>query len=877
MNTYLFNHSKSKLGDNFTSTHTRIGDKDLNIYGGNYCIEDKEEFLKLYYKEIVENDCDEYLTEKQDKNGVIAIDLDFRYSNDVSIRQHNKCLEDIIMCVSEPLKEFYKFENDDEFDLFVLEKPNVNVLEDGSLTKDGIHFIIGLNMEFEYRESYRKSIINLLKESIELPLINDWSDVVDKGVIMCSNNWQMFGSKKPGNQKYNLSRAFKFTYDSSDKQFCWNEFFVYMTFDLFNSLSIQNLNRPNIQMLENKKLKLMNPSSPTSVVEIDELENKELTDKVKDLIEILRITPKQAKDRKLWFSICSFMIINKFKESDWEKFCKSNEMNWDNEKESLFTHLKPFKVEIFYIQKLAKENNYEEYALWLDKYKVTNDSKIKIGKNDVEVANILFGELKDVLKSYKGRIFYLKDNIWIYDENKIKDNIMQYIFKSNIHSPSAIAGLVPVCKSLSNAKTYLETLFIKIKVENEDEQLYNKFHLSTKGKLCFNDGVLDFINKKFITWEDVNKITEEKDKIYTTVKINKNFKNYFDNPNQKDMEDITTKIFNTAFGDKTNLAFHFFSRAIAGHYEDKRFGTYLGNRNCGKGVLYDLLKFAFEDYVNTFELGNLLYNRQTAGQENIDCSKKLYWLIDLEFVRLAINQEIPDSSSGLKVNGKMWKKITGGGDTIVARRNYDRKDTHFTSDATLYAAGNSSLQFDSIDCEEMQVQFNSVVQFKTSEEIAYLKSENDKKIKDMVDNYHNPLDIQNEQNLINMEMSRYMIADKTIKNTCKTIDWSYAIIMLLYNNYKTFEIAINKELDVEDNTLILSIKEMFDITNKQEDIILCSEVYAMLNKFDKKKIDNELNAINIFKKKSSKSGPTRLKMCFFGLNQKFIEEDDNVG
>jgi hypothetical protein len=45
MNSYLFNHSKSKLGDNFTSTHTRIGDKDLNIYGGNYCIEDKEEFL----------------------------------------------------------------------------------------------------------------------------------------------------------------------------------------------------------------------------------------------------------------------------------------------------------------------------------------------------------------------------------------------------------------------------------------------------------------------------------------------------------------------------------------------------------------------------------------------------------------------------------------------------------------------------------------------------------------------------------------------------------------------------------------------------------------------------------------------------------------
>jgi hypothetical protein len=621
------------------------------------------------------------------------------------------------------------------------------------------------------------------------------------------------------------------------------------------------------------ELPLIAPSSPTSVVEIDTFENKELTDKAKDLIEILRITPKQTKDRKLWFSICSFMILNKFNAEDWKNFCKRNEMNWDNEKEGLFTHLKPFNVEIFYIQKLAKENNYEEYAIWLDKYKVTNDTKMKIGKNDVEVANILFGELKGVLKSYKGRIFYLKDNIWIYDEQTIKDNIMQYIFNSNIYSPSALAGLVPVCKSLTNAKKFLETLFINIQVNNEDIELYNKFHSSTKGKICFNDGVLDFINKKFITWEDVNKITEEKDKIYTTVKINKNFKNYFENPNQKTMDDITTKVFNTAFGDKTNLIFHFLSRAIAGHFEDKRYATYLGNRNCGKGVLYDLLKCAFEDYVKTFELGNLLYNRQTIGQENIDCSKKLYWLIDLEFTRLAINQEIPDSISGLKVNGKMWKKITGGGDTIVARRNYDRKDTHFTSDATFYVAGNHSLNFDSNDCTETQVEFNSVIQFKTADEIEYLKNENAKKIQDMIKNKLPKEDIQNEQNLIDMEMSRYMLGDKTIKTTCKTIDWSYAIIMLLYNNYREDEIPINKQLDIEDNTLILSIKELFDITNKEGDIILATEVYAMLNKFDKKKIENELNSINIFKKKSVKAGPTRQKMCFFGLNPKVIEND----
>jgi hypothetical protein len=40
--------------------------------------------------------------------------------------------------------------------------------------------------------------------------------------------------------------------------------------------------------------------------------------------------------------------------------------------------------------------------------------------------------------------------------------------------------------------------------------------------------------------------------------------------------------------DKMPSMLHYLSRALAGHVEDKRFSTYLGNRNCGKGVHYDV-------------------------------------------------------------------------------------------------------------------------------------------------------------------------------------------------------------------------------------------------------------------------------------------------
>ena len=34
------------------STHTRIPDKDLNIYGGSYSFENEEEFYKILYEYV---------------------------------------------------------------------------------------------------------------------------------------------------------------------------------------------------------------------------------------------------------------------------------------------------------------------------------------------------------------------------------------------------------------------------------------------------------------------------------------------------------------------------------------------------------------------------------------------------------------------------------------------------------------------------------------------------------------------------------------------------------------------------------------------------------------------------------------------------------
>lgn len=480
---------------------------------------------------------------------------------------------------------------------------------------------------------------------------------------------------------------------------------------------------------------------------------------------------------------------------------------------------------------------------------VIDESNVIICLTDKDAANYLFDILKNKLKSYDNgkRLFFLHNNIWKHDKSIIESHLLDFILNSNIYTTNTNGKIVPYAQNIKKAKNILEALINKIKVSNIDETIYNKFHTTTKGRICFLDGFLDFRDKKFYTWKEIEDLKIE---YYSTVQIDRYYKDYFDNVEtseecKKDIDEIKKDIFENLYGDKINIALHFLSRALAGHYEDKRWATYLGNRNCGKGVEFDLLHAGFGKYVNSFELGNILFNRKTEGTENIDCSKKLYWLIELEFVRLAVSQETPDPKSGLKANSRMIKKMSGGGDYWDAKKNYDTENTKLMLDTTFYIKGNNSLSCDVNDCNENRLDFNSVVQFKTISEINQMILE------------------KRDEN----EMKRYKVANPNIKNKCKSIEWMNAIVYIIYCNYKTTCVEVINDLDIENNYIFNSINELFEITNNKDDIILCSDVYDLLNDYDKGKVTSELSALNVFKKKST-SGEFRMKWCFFGLTKK---------
>ena len=281
LNEFLAKHSaknEQKVGEASCSTHTRIPDKELNIYPGSYIIprEELDTFYRLYYESVFIKQRKEYLTERQlDAAGPMAVDFDFRYNHDVTSRQHTRehvC--DMVCEYSELLKECYLIKPDIPFDVFVFEKPNVNRLADGSLTKDGIHMIVGMQIDHCMQTLIRDKMIEKLKDIWDLPLINTWDSVLDEGISRGKTNWQLFGSRKPGNEAYELTHHYIMEVDPTDGQFKMDEEEV-SKLDLkanFERLSIQYDKHPKFDInpaivdeynkrIENKGTKLRKASS----------------------------------------------------------------------------------------------------------------------------------------------------------------------------------------------------------------------------------------------------------------------------------------------------------------------------------------------------------------------------------------------------------------------------------------------------------------------------------------------------------------------------------------------------------------------------------------------------------------------------------------
>ncbi len=452
----------------------------------------------------------------------------------------------------------------------------------------------------------------------------------------------------------------------------------------------------------------------------------------------------------------------------------------------------------FDLKFLVKDMN-EDYIEDIKTIEIPIEKRVE---NDTDAADIIYSTIKDNFKCCyickTHMLFYKYSNIWTDNEEFIKIKLSSLISNFGLYKIKKIKTKkgyetenIEFGRNNFEIKNIIEILINTAK-NNIDNDFYNKLHTTTKGKLCFQDGVLDVEKQKFFLWDNEELI---KNPVYTVSFINRNFKAFFDDKDYNNIYvDEVEKIIKSIMNEQTDRCLEYLSRAIFGYIEDKDFSIFMGNRNCGKGVLSELLENSLtSQYMGVAEADHFLCERETK----IDDGRKLMWVIDFQFKRLMITNEIKfdKENKDIKLNGVLLKKLFSGGDKIKSREMY-KGYIEFNIQSKLLLMCNDLPKITSSDCLESLVEFNTTNQFKTEAEIEEKRKQIEDKIKDITD--------ENLKTFYKLELNKYKVADPTIKDKIKNNEnWKNAFILLLLKNWKSSKILINSDnrYDEEEETL----------------------------------------------------------------------------
>jgi hypothetical protein len=508
----------------------------------------------------------------------------------------------------------------------------------------------------------------------------------------------------------------------------------------------------------------------------------------------------------------------------------------------------------------------QDYLDILDDNIIDNSYKNCV-ETDADAAEVIYDSIKDKFKcslicnTYF--LFFKYSNFWTNNEEYIKINLSSIIRKFELYKMKKVRtkeGIEYDREAFGrNASeiTNISKIIFDIAKTNLDNDFYNKLHDTTKSKLCFLDGVYCIDNKKFYLWNDEELI---KNPVYSISYIDRNFKNFYDNrdckENKKYVEEVK-EIIRSIMGQQTDKCLKFLSRAVFGYIEDKDFAVFMGNRHCGKGVLTELInKSLTNNYMGIANANTFLCERDTKKDDGRD----LMWVIDFQFKRLMISNEIKfdKDNDNIKINGVLLKNLFSGGDTIKSRENY-KGFFEFNIQSKLLLMCNDLPPITTKDCYESIIEFTTTNQFLSQEQIdykrnkieeeiedkkiSYLTDENDlykfsmykekelenldkmlKKMEELDDNDKNDIirtcknNIRNELDIILsnskdayksfekykefrlQELKKYEIADPNIKDKIKKNEnWKNAFILLMIDNWSDTKIIIeNNNIDDDD-------------------------------------------------------------------------------
>ena len=681
----------NKAVDQFS--HTSIGTPK-----GSYYIKDSEleDLYKVYNDVVFKKNITTYLTEgiKDREFTPLKIDIDLRYFKATKERIYTDTdIDQICMLYMKKLEEYLDEPDENERLFFILEKPsptfdkdkqgNKKTNKDGLFrVKDGFHIMAPEIVTNEYlqllaRDTVYKNCGSILdKHGFD----NTYADIFDRAVID-RNNWQMYGSTKPGQPPYLVKRVIR-VFGDRVEQVEYN----YTTEKLVRLLSVRNKwDQSMIQI--SKEAEVYNPENNKSkkrTISKTSKKNKQtrLGKKEKQLVTkyVECLSAERATNFHTWIQVgwCLYNLHNKDDSflKVWIAFSKkangyANTCELDCAEKWDEMHNEGLGMGS--LKMWAKEDNPEMYRKVMSTDIWTHINRAcKSGKgNSYDVANVLYTMYKDahICVSIKDSVWFYYDKSlhrWIRDDKgitlkrKISTELYTEFSKLNIseqqQSLESDDQHAQNAAKISKVMLRLKYTAFKSNLMTECGELFYDRDRNFLEKLDSHNNLIGCVNGVYDLVREEFRDGRPEDYISKTTKIN-----YipFDSTHEEIKEIM--KFYKGLFVIK-NIRDYVLTKTasfLSGSTSTETFDIYSGKGGNGKSKHIELLESVMGDYAVKLPIQLLTAKRAASNSATPELART-------KGVRLVTMQE-PDTKT--KINVGLMKEMTGG-DKIQCRALY---------------------------------------------------------------------------------------------------------------------------------------------------------------------------------------------------------------
>ena len=653
----------------------------------NFADKNKRDKLAKYLAQANEAGVVFSIAEKLQTFAPIMVDIDLRYPKD-SVKEDFKNMDhlyddDMIFNVVDSYREAIKHYlnvSDNEIQCFIFEKNKYG--QKSGEASDGIHMIFPYIVANNKVRHLIFKYVNdkLTNEDTDEPLFSKYSNfssVLDDKIIS-TNPWLMYGCAKPNGEPYKLTRILDVDNDEIDLDTIGN------TVDIIKLCSMRddrwdedNATPFNDDYDEDKINGLYiehfsyggDKDDPNDMYELIPDDKLDLIDKAMKMTELL--SSKRADNYFEWLRV-GWALHNTHRclIDTWVSFSKRSRKFSDGECERLWASMKDDGYTIRSLMLWAKEDNLEEYKIF-----VKEDFENNLKKNSV---NNTFMIAKALHAKYFDRFVCadIKQNIWYHFTSHRWNKCVNggklitlmssefanyYIAMGGEYSKQAIDA------SGSDKKTFLDQsihfnkiaeslmdINFKEKVMKEakyifhDDQFLNRLD-ENHHLLGFENGVYDLKLKKFRAGQPDDHISMSTKQQY--VKWNDN------NPYSKYIKGFFEQVM--PIEAVRNYLLTRLSTCLSGENRDEIFIFCIGSGSNGKSLTFQLVSEALGDYYISCPITIITRKRNASSAASPELAR-------MKGVRCGVYQE-PGTDE--EINVGIFKELSGN-DRFMVRGLY---------------------------------------------------------------------------------------------------------------------------------------------------------------------------------------------------------------